>query len=208
MSTVRPLPTEPKQERALATRAKLLDAAVDELVEVGSSGFTISGVARRAGVSLGAQQRYFPHRQTLVGEAIQHLAHRHRDALTRSLADVPPGPASAGAALDLVFEQYAGRLFGAMLELSLAARSDPELTKILRGVEREISRGLQENAAELFGADAYTAGVERWWATAMATARGQALLLLMGHPDASVRRQWSSSKEHLLSLLALSSRGV
>lgn len=200
MNGARPAPTEPKQERALATRAKLLDAAVDELVDVGVGGFTISGVARRAGVSLGAQQRYFPHRHTLVGEAIRHLASRHRDALTSAVSDVPAGPARVGAALDLIFEQYAGRLFGAMLELSFAALSDPTLEEILREEERNINRGLQGSAVELFG-PAHTASVQRWWATAMATTRGQALLLLMGHPEKAVRRQWAVSKDHLLSLL-------
>src|SRR4051794_41791797 len=67
---------EPKQARAHATRRRLLDAAVEELVEHGYAGLTTPAVARRAGVSRGAQQNHFPHKATLVAEAVRHLGRR------------------------------------------------------------------------------------------------------------------------------------
>ena len=66
-----PIATEPQQARARATRRRLLDAAVDELIDHGYVGFTTPGVARRAGVSRGAQQNYFPHKTTLVADFIR-----------------------------------------------------------------------------------------------------------------------------------------
>ena len=45
--------SEPKQERAHRTRQRLLDAAVEELVEHGYANVTTEGVARRAKMSQG-----------------------------------------------------------------------------------------------------------------------------------------------------------
>src|SRR3954468_6954146 len=97
---------EPKQARGHATRRRLLDAAVEELIEHGYLGLTTPGVARRAGVSRGAQQNYFPLKTTLVAEAVRHLALRQRDELHERVAEVPGGRARVQTGLDILFEQY------------------------------------------------------------------------------------------------------
>src|ERR1700750_2103734 len=102
---------EPKQARAHATRRRLLDAAVEELVEHGYVGLTTPAVARRAGVSRGAQQNYFPHKVTLVAEAVRHLGHMQLVELRERLADVEDGSARVRTGLDVLFEQYSGPLF-------------------------------------------------------------------------------------------------
>src|SRR5439155_16457059 len=101
---------EPKQARAHATRRRLLDAAVEELLERGYVGLTTPAVARRAGVSRGAQQNYFPHKATLVAEAVRHLALRQIGELRERVAEVPSGQARVQAGLDILFEQYSGPL--------------------------------------------------------------------------------------------------
>src|SRR3954470_22071342 len=113
---------EPKQARAHATRRRLLDAAVEELVDHGYVGLTTPAVARRAGVSRGAQQNYFPHKATLVAEAVRHLARQGGDELRERVAALPRGRARVQAGLDVLFEQYSGPLFAAVVELTLAAR--------------------------------------------------------------------------------------
>src|SRR5829696_8799707 len=96
----------PKQARAHATRQRLLDAAVAELVERGYAGLTTPGVAQRAGVSRGAQQNYFPHKRTLVAEAVRHLGQREIADLDERVAAVPRGRARVEVALDILFDQY------------------------------------------------------------------------------------------------------
>src|SRR3954466_4140257 len=113
---------EPKQARAHATRRRLLDAAVGELVEHGYVGLTTPGVARRAGVSRGAQQNYFPHKSTLVAEAVRHLGVRQLEELRERVDAVPRGPARVQAGLDILYEQYSGPLFAAVVEMTLGAR--------------------------------------------------------------------------------------
>jgi AcrR family transcriptional regulator len=193
---------EPKQERALATRRRLLDAAVDELLAHGYVGLTAQGVARRAGVSRGAQQNYFPQKATLVSAAVRHLAARHADELRARVAGMPDGRARVEAALDLLFEQYSGPLFAAVVELSLAARGDQALRKVIAGEERMISKTMQATASEIFGAEALEAdGFTEQWSTVLSAIRGLALLKLLGHPAANVDRQWATTRTHLLELL-------
>jgi AcrR family transcriptional regulator len=192
----------PKQARAQLTRQRLLDAAVEELLDRGYGGLTTPGVAARAGVSRGAQQNYFPHKTTLVAAAVRHLALRQLDELREQLADAPHGRDRLGAGLDILFEQYSGRLFAAVVELSLAARGDTELREVIFAEERHISRTLQATATAIFGAG-FPGNQEmaRRWGTALSAIRGLAMLKLLGHPSSAVDSQWQQTRRHLLELL-------
>jgi AcrR family transcriptional regulator len=192
----------PQQARALETRRRLLDAAVDELLDHGYGGLTTPSVAARAGVSRGAQQNHFPRKIELVADAVRHLADRQQTELTEQLQDVPIGPSRTAAGLDVLFDQYSGRLFAAVIELSLAARSDPELAAVVAAEERRISLNLQETAATIFGADALQdhARAARW-STVLSAIRGLALLKLLGHAPSAVDRQWRTTRGQLLGLL-------
>jgi AcrR family transcriptional regulator len=193
---------EPKQARAHATRRRLLDAAVEELLEHGYVGLTTQAVARRAGVSRGAQQNYFPHKATLVAEAVRHLATRAHEELQERLAEVPRGRARVQAGLDALFDQYSGPLFAAVVELSLAARGDEELRAVIAGEERNISRAMQDTAAVIVGGELPdTREIAESWATVLSAIRGLALLRLLGHPAAAVDRQWAATRRQLLELL-------
>lgn len=194
---------EPKQARAHETRRRLLDAAVDELLEHGYPALSTTAVARRAGVSRGAQQNYFPHKATLVMEAVRHLARRQHDELRDRLDDVPRGRARVQAGLDILFEAYSGPLFAAFVELSLAARGDAELREVVVAEELAVSRAMSETAAVIFGEGfPESRDVARRWATVLSAIRGLALLKLLGHPAEAVDRQWSATRRQLLELLA------
>jgi AcrR family transcriptional regulator len=192
----------PKQARAHATRQKLLDAAVEELVEHGYTGLTTSGVARRAGVSRGAAQNYFPHKATLVAEAVRHLGERQCEELQARVGEVPGGQARVQRGLDVLFEQYSGPLFAAVIELTLAARGDDELGEVTATQERNVAEAMHEAAGAIFGEDfPSTAEDRRRWATVLSAIRGLALLKLLGHAPEAVDRQWASTRRQLLALL-------
>jgi AcrR family transcriptional regulator len=196
-------PSEPKQARGQATRLRLLDAAVDELVTRGYSGLTTVGVAQRAGVSRGAQQNYFPHKRMLVAEAVQHLAARQIEELEERVSATPRARDRLEVALDILFAQYSGQLFAAVVELSLAARDEPELQLVVRTGERAISKAIHDVADSIVGpaVAAEPAFAERW-ATVLATIRGLALLRVVGYPAATVERQWTATRRELVALLA------
>jgi AcrR family transcriptional regulator len=203
MTTSPPSAIEPKQARAQETLRKLLTAAVDELLENGYAGLSTSAVARRAGCSRGAQQNYFPHKQTLVMEAVRHLGRLQREAVRERVEAVPRGRARVQAGLDVLFEAYSGPLFASVVELSLAARHDPVLHEVITSEERATSEAMQETARYIFGSGfPESREVAQRWATVLSTIRGVALLKLLGHPPAAVEHQWTAARRQLLDLLA------
>lgn len=196
------IPLAPKQERSLATRHKLLDAAVDELLASGYTQLTASAVAHRAGVSRGAQQHHFPHKDVLVTEAVRRLAERQIAELHRSIELAPRGSARVRNAFDTIYLQYSGPLFAAMLELSLASRHQPQLRRIVAEQERSLSREINDTADEIFPAELRTRNTfPARWSTALAIARGIALLRVLGHPAEDVDRQWAAARRELLKMM-------
>ena len=195
--------SEPKQARAHATRLRLLDAAVEELLDRGYAGLTTPGVATRAGVSRGAQQNHFPRKAILVAEAVRHLANRQLEELREQLADVPVGSERVRAGLDVLYEQYSSRLFAAVVELALASRADAELREVIQAEERTIAETMRMAATVIFG-EGFPASRDESlrWGTMLSAIRGVALLNLLGHSAAGVDRQWQASREHLVALRA------
>ena len=146
-----------QQERSAETRARLLDATIQSLVEVGYARTTTTRVCEIAGLSRGAQIHHFRTHAELLTSALEHLARRRLDefraALEKERRD--PAPGDFGAGLDLLWESFSGELFIAALELWVAARTDPDLHERLLPLEREIGRqmsrpwlGLVEDAPE------------------------------------------------------------
>jgi len=112
-------------ERTAETRGRLLDAAVECLVELGYRGTTNAEVCRRAGVSRGALLHHFPAKAGLFAAAIEHLFRRRHAEVRAVLAE--GGAESLEAAFQTLWEVYSGPTLGAWLEVVVAARTDPEL---------------------------------------------------------------------------------
>ncbi|MGU3436347.1 TetR/AcrR family transcriptional regulator [Actinomycetes bacterium M1A6_2h] len=123
-------------------RARLLDAAVDSLVDLGYAKSSTQEIARRAGVSRGAQLHHFPTKESLVVAAIEHLVQKRLDELVT---------ADREAGLDILLEAFSGPLFYAALELWVAARTDPALHAAMVPLERTVTEALSEGGREVFG---------------------------------------------------------
>lgn len=130
----------PVQQRAVATRQRLLDAAIDCLVDRGYAGTTTTVVCQRAGLSRGAQLHHFPTREELVVSAIGHLARRRFADLAEQADAVATADDPVGAGVRLLWSLFSGPLFFAATELWLAARTDPGLHASLYPAERELGR--------------------------------------------------------------------
>jgi AcrR family transcriptional regulator len=198
---------EPKQARSHATRQRLLDAAVEVLVEEGYGGISASTVARRAGVSRGAHQHHFANRETLVIEAVRHMSVGQLDQLRERIASLPSGPKRVAGAIDFIFDMYSGTFFAAILELSLAARHEEELRDAVAEEEREMARTIHQLGVETLGEQAFAeTALARRWTTSIATIRGLALLRVLQHSEKTLRRQWRIARPEILASLEPSSR--
>ncbi|MBV6755305.1 TetR/AcrR family transcriptional regulator [Rhodococcus sp. USK10] len=137
-------PTRTQAERTAAMRTKLLDAAVDSLVELGYARTTTQGIARRAGVSRGAQLHHFPTKESLVVAAVEHLVDKRMEEILAAEVD-------AGRGIEVLADAFSGPLFYAALELWVAARTDPALFEATVPLERKVTDALRRGSAEVFG---------------------------------------------------------
>ncbi|MGH2784640.1 MAG: TetR/AcrR family transcriptional regulator [Actinomycetota bacterium] len=147
-------PRRTQEERSAATRALLLDATIECLVERGYAGTTTTEIVKRAGVSRGAQVHHFPTKADLVAQAIVHLSRKRREELRHELEASRPNGDRVSLAVDLLAKSFSGPLFAAAMELVVAARTDAELRPAVRAVERESEEGIRELCLEVFGPDA------------------------------------------------------
>src|ERR1700683_4735627 len=114
-------------QRRAPTRAALLDAGLECLIEDGYAGLTTRKVADRAGVSQGTQMHYFPTRARFVAEAVRHVAFKLADELREQDTLHPRSDRRRlEAMLDHTWEMHTGPVFQATMELWLAARTDLE----------------------------------------------------------------------------------
>jgi AcrR family transcriptional regulator len=140
-----------QEERSAETRAKLMDATIASLVEVGYAGTTTTGVAERAGVSRGAQTHHFPVRTELVVAAVGRLGERLFTELGRRAAALPTGRERIPAALDMIWQEFTSPTYKAVVELWVAAAHDPELHDRLADAEERWSKASREFARQMLG---------------------------------------------------------
>nr|WP_236788488.1 TetR/AcrR family transcriptional regulator [Amycolatopsis sp. GM8] len=136
---------EPRGHRTQAqrreqTRAALLDATIDCLVELGYARTSMQEICLRAGVSKGAVQHHFAGKAELMATAVEHLTTKRMTALAASLGTLPRGADAIPAAVDMLWAGYSGALATAATELWIAARTDPVLRAAIRPVDRAMGR--------------------------------------------------------------------
>ncbi len=155
----------------MATRAALLDAALDTLLERGYAATTTIEVARRAGVSRGAQLHHFPSKAELLASAVGHLLDRRVAEYRKAFANVAPGADYLDAAIDLLWSMFQGPTFVTWVELWVAARTDAALRVAVVEMERrfvaETAAIFAEMLAGQIDADASFAQVGRSFAFAV-----------------------------------------
>jgi AcrR family transcriptional regulator len=129
---------KPVQARSIATRAALLDAAVECVCANGYAAATTTEIARRAGVSRGAQMHHFPTKAELMAAAVEHLLQRRLHEFAEVLATAPRFD-RLDVAVDVVWTMFQGPAFVAWAELWIAARTDRDLAAVMVEVDRRFT---------------------------------------------------------------------
>jgi AcrR family transcriptional regulator len=121
-----------QEQRRKDTKARVLTAALDILAEQGYARFTTTAVAARAAVSRGAQENYFRTKTDLIAAATSYAM----DSATAHAAKSAQAARTAPDPLQLFFDDsrafFLSRSYRAMIELALAGRSEPALSRIHR----------------------------------------------------------------------------
>jgi AcrR family transcriptional regulator len=131
-----------QEERSAETRERLLDATIACLLELGYTGTSTTEVCQRTGLSRGALLHHFPTKQDLVIEAVRRLVARMGVENLSQAAGVAPTDDPLDRMFDVIWTNFRQPLFHAVLELWIAARTDPELHASLHQAERERGRGI------------------------------------------------------------------
>src|SRR5262245_24863099 len=138
------------QARSVATRAALLDAALESVVARGYAATTTVEIPRRAGVSRGAQLHHFPTKAELLTAAVGHLLDRRLAEFRATLSAVDPRQDRLDAAADLLWSMFTGPAFVAWVELWIAARTDPELAAAVVAMDVRFTEESRAMFLELF----------------------------------------------------------
>ncbi len=149
-------PRRTQQERRESTRRRLLEATVESLIEGGYSGTTTLAIEQRAKVSRGARIHHYPNKAALLADVVDHLFSQLSDHYEDAFGRVE-GVSDADrlrAGLRMLWSIYRQPSYTAVLELSMAARTDDELRARLVGVGDRHRALAVDAAARYFGLDA------------------------------------------------------
>jgi AcrR family transcriptional regulator len=144
-----------QQQRREETIARLLDASVETIVEVGYARASAAAIARRAQVSDGALFRHFPTMGDFMAATAHEVMRRQLDLFTKRVAEIPADKPAMEAALTILRDVTGNATNTVMYELLVAARTDEKLRATLQEVLTEYAANIYDIARALPGADQF-----------------------------------------------------
>lgn len=191
-----------RDEQKALTRARILDVAVDLLIEIGHASVSTLAVQRAAQVSRGALLHHFPTMHQLTEAMVAHLVERNEAAVRQSLTTLSETLDPVSRAVTALYGALVHPAFQAELELWAAARTDDDLRAALRHAERRADRDLYRVVDDAFGEASRRHPNYRLIADlTVVLLRGLAVSRPLHATDASARRlfeDWSAVARWLL----------
>jgi AcrR family transcriptional regulator len=180
-------PRGPNAQRRAATRAKILAAGVRCLAEFGYAATSTPLVARIAKVSRGSLLHQFPTKVDLVLAVAEHAWIVQRDFIRAQVAESPLGPDQFVAGVRAVWKGLQLPEAIAVMEVMIAARTEPELAHryVAFAAEREagMHRTRRRMAVGQLGAPERIEEVDAMAHLTLAALRGLALeTVFIGQP--------------------------
>ena len=123
-----------QQERREETIARLLDAAIDTIIEVGYARASAKVIARRAQVSDGALFRHFPTMGDFMAATAREAGRRQLEAAAKRVAEIPHRETDPRRRSDDHARLDLNSTNTVLYELAVAARTDEKLRSALEGV--------------------------------------------------------------------------
>lgn len=186
------MPTPPRRtqaERRSSTRAIILEAALDSLVEHGLAGFTTTAVMQQAGLSQGALFKHFGTKAELLAEVTEHLFDGLRADFEERFQALPEQDRTPRQGVDLLWTEMFDPRLAAAYELYTAARTDTELRESLQPVVERHLKHIEELATALVGSTS-------------ANPTGAASLVILALQGLVVNQMAWPSERHIVELRA------
>lgn len=131
-------------------RDRILEAAVQSLVEQGAARTTTLEVQRKAEVSRGALLHHFPTHADLLSATVMDLVRRNEKSVFEMLEKLQNAPDAVERAIRALALMMAQPAFMAELELWALARTDEGLREALLKVERDARKESERVLRTLF----------------------------------------------------------
>jgi AcrR family transcriptional regulator len=147
-----------QRQRREETVARLLDASVSTIVELGYARASAAEITKRAQVSVGALFRHFDTMGDFMAATAYEVLRRQLESFTKQVAEVPADAPAVEAVLTILRAITRSPANAVLYELMIAARTDEKLKATLQHVLAEYSGKIFDAARGLPGAENVPAG--------------------------------------------------
>jgi len=137
------------EERVSATRARLIDAAVNALAEIGYHRTTFVEVSRRSELSRGAIHHHFESIPDLMAAVTRDISRRIQENLTTDLQALPDNADQIDMGIDLMWRQMQAPAFRALNQIRCALATDPVLEAAVQEDVRGVWDWLQQRTRSI-----------------------------------------------------------
>lgn len=137
--------TKWQSQKSSLTRDRIIVATLECIVEHGYESTTMAKIAKNAKVSQGSMQYHFPSKIDVIKAAINYLLAIRLTDHKRDLEEAPKGVPSMAHAIDVYWQHLTEGHFIAYQDLVIAARTHPELAKVLKPAYQRFIKAWRNN---------------------------------------------------------------
>ena len=146
MSEVNSTGRRTQKERKAAAVEKLIDATISTIIKVGYHGTSLSVICKAAGISQGGLFRHFPTRKALIIAAAGVVNERLVNRFLQGFQNREPSADVMEVVVNLLQDDMLSAEQSVWQELSVAARTDPELCTALAEHEHQLNNSIKDMA--------------------------------------------------------------
>ncbi|MBU8812916.1 TetR/AcrR family transcriptional regulator [Mycolicibacterium goodii] len=147
-----------QQQRREETVARLLDASIATIIDIGYAKASAAVIARRAKVSDGALFRHFPTMGDFMAATAHEVMRRQLEVFSKRIAEIPAEQPPLQAVLTILRDVTGNDTNTVMYELLIAARTDEKLRATLQEVLTEYAANIYETARTIPGFEQFPEG--------------------------------------------------
>ncbi len=142
-----------QRQRSAETIARLLDASIETIIEIGYARASAAIIARRAGLSVGALFRHYPTMGDFMAATGHEVLRRQLELFSKRVAEIPADRPALESVLTILRDVTGNDTNAVLYELMVAARTDAALRVTLQHVLTEYAAKIDEVAAGVPGID-------------------------------------------------------
>ena len=143
-------------EKSEMTRASILEATVQCLVQIGYAQTTAEKIAAQAGVSRGAMTHHFKSRAMVFNAAAKYIIDKRAQEYERLIAGISVAPGTLPTekhmreTMTVCHRYYASPTFVALHELLRGARTDKALKRAMTALEKSLDQKISDAMLKRF----------------------------------------------------------